>query len=127
MAFDTAAQAKPKRLRRTFADEFKRDLVAQTLVPGVSVSSIAMANGINTNQLFAWRRQLLAATEPRRAALLPVHLDLSEVATMSVPTPSASTALPEGHIEIVLGRATVRLHGHVSPESLRLVLQCLPR
>jgi transposase len=127
MSFDTAARPKPKRQRRTFADEFKRDLVAQTLAPGVSVSSIALANGINTNQLFAWRRQFLAATEPQRASLLPVHLDLSEVSTTPVHTPSASTASPEGHIEIVLGRATLRLHGHVHPDSLRLVLQCLPR
>jgi transposase-like protein len=66
--------------RRTFTQDFKRDLVAQTLVPGASVSAIALGNGINTNQLFAWRRQLQAPiTAQAVPALLPVHLDLSDI------------------------------------------------
>ena len=108
-----------KRQRRTFTQDFKRDLVAQTLVSGASVSGIALVNGINTNQLFAWRRQLQASiTAPAVPALLPVHLDLTDIAT------SAASA-PAGHIEIAFGRATVRLHGQVDSDALRVVLQCL--
>jgi hypothetical protein len=37
------------RSRRTYAQQFKRDVVAQCLVPGVSVSAIALGHGINAN------------------------------------------------------------------------------
>lgn len=127
MSLETApVQAKPKRRRRSFTEEFKRDLVAQTLEPEASVSSVALANGINTNQLFAWRRQLLGSGEPQRTALLPVHLDLTGVA--AIPTPvSSSPASLEGHIEITIGTATIRLHGQVNADALGAVLQCLLR
>jgi transposase len=66
---------KARRQRRTFTREFKRDLVHQTLVPGASISGIALANGLNTNQLFAWRRRLLPQATVRPAVLLPVEME----------------------------------------------------
>ena len=45
--------------RRRFSQEFKRQLVDQCQ-PGVSVTGIAMANGINPNQLRRWIRQYRA-------------------------------------------------------------------
>jgi transposase len=64
-----------KKVRRTFTANFKRELVEQTLAPGASISGIALANGLNANQLFAWRRKLLPqATAPSHAVLLPVRL-----------------------------------------------------
>ncbi|MDB5772803.1 MAG: transposase-like protein [Burkholderia sp.] len=117
-----------KRQRRTFTSEFKRELVAQTLAPGASVSGIALANGLNTNQLFAWRRKLLPATKATTSAvLLPVHLDVTGAANVAQPGPSANAtpAPTEGHIEIALDHATVRLHGRVDHGTLRVVLQCL--
>jgi transposase len=117
-----------KRQRRTFTPEFKRELVAQTLAPGASVSGIALANGLNTNQLFAWRRKLLPATKAATSAvLLPVHLDVTGAANVAQPEPSsnAAAAPTEGDIEIALDRATVRLRGRIDHGTLRLVLQCL--
>jgi len=46
------------RKRGRYSSEFKRDLVAAGSVPGVSVASIALANGINTNVLRRWVAQL---------------------------------------------------------------------
>jgi Transposase len=48
----------PKRQHRNI--ETKRKLVEATLVPGASVARVARTNGVNTNQLFSWRRQYLA-------------------------------------------------------------------
>jgi Transposase len=48
----------PKRQHRNV--ETKRKLVEATLVPGVSVARVARTNGVNTNQLFTWRRLYLA-------------------------------------------------------------------
>src|SRR5437867_12747502 len=48
----------PKRQHRNV--ETKRKLVEATLVPGASVARGARRNGVNTNQLFTWRRLYLA-------------------------------------------------------------------
>ena len=45
------------RRRREHSVEFKRELVARSLEPGVSVAAIAMDSGINANLLFGWRRR----------------------------------------------------------------------
>ena len=45
----------PVRRRRRFSPEFKASLVMQCQ-PGVSVSAVALANGINANQLRRWIR-----------------------------------------------------------------------
>jgi transposase len=90
------------------------------MAPGTSVSGVALANGINTNQLFAWRRQILTApAAPVGPALLPVHLDLGQLAA------AAAVPMPDAHIEIIFGHATIRLHGRVDAAVLREVLQSL--
>jgi transposase len=38
----------------------KRRIVAETLVPGASVSVVARRHDVNANQLFKWRRELAA-------------------------------------------------------------------
>ena len=42
------------RRRRDHSPELKRELVRQCLLPGASVSSIALAHGINANLVFKW-------------------------------------------------------------------------
>ncbi|WP_097201249.1 transposase [Variovorax sp. YR752] len=42
--------------RREHSPELKRELVARSLLPGASVSAIALDAGINANLLFTWRR-----------------------------------------------------------------------
>ena len=53
-----------KSTRRTFSDEFKRDAV-QMLLDGHSASSISKNLGIeNTNHLYRWKAEQLAASGP---------------------------------------------------------------
>ena len=116
-----------RRTRREHTDEFKRSLVDRSLLPGASVSSIALEAGINANLLFAWRRQLLrstAASVPAVASvLLPVTVERTEQPAAAAPSlPSRSSS---GSIEIELAGARVRVRGHVAAEDLRSVLQAL--
>jgi transposase len=120
---------KARRQRRTFTREFKRDLVHQTLVPGASISGIALANGINTNQLFAWRRGLLPQATVRPAVLLPVEMEAAGPMVVNIPRDPASPKPPLAGpcIEIAATQATVRVHGPADPATLRTVLQWLAR
>ena len=42
--------------RRRFSVEERQAMVQECLVPGVSVSEVALRHGVNANQLFKWRR-----------------------------------------------------------------------
>ena len=64
-----------ERRRRFWSDDEKRRIVAQTLVPGVSVSQVARRYDVNANLVFKWLR------DPRfkplgedAAAFLPVEV-----------------------------------------------------
>ena len=118
------------RRRREHSAQFKRELVARSLEPGVSVAAIAMAAGINANLLFGWRRrhlqaQTLQAGAPSQAAvLLPVSIE-APVRAMSLDAPAAAPRPSTGSIEIEIGNARVRLRGAIDEASLRTVLSAL--
>jgi transposase len=119
------------RRRREHSAEFKRELVARSLQPGVSVAAIAMDSGINANLLFGWRRRHLeslaqaepVAPRPPAAVLLPVSIESGprEIHCASPAQPARSG----GTIEIEIGGARVRLRGPVDDASLRSVLTAL--
>lgn len=120
------------RRRREHSDEFKRELVMRSLVPGASVAAIAMEAGVNANLLFGWRRKHLDGTaqaggaqaQVGAAVLLPVSVE--SAATDRTCTPSATPMrVAGGAIEIEMGGARVRLRGCVDEASLRTVLMAL--
>ena len=47
----------PARSRRTHPIEFKAGLVAMCRQPGISVSAVALAHGVNANLLRRWMKQ----------------------------------------------------------------------
>src|ERR1700722_5816128 len=62
---------------RQWSEAAKRQIVAETLEPGSSVSIVARRHDVNANQVFKWRReiapeQVLAAEE--NMSLLPVEI-----------------------------------------------------
>jgi transposase len=98
----------------------KREIVAETLEPGSSVSIVARRYDVNANQLFLWRRELLpkpAGTEC--VAMLPVEVVPKE--------PHRSRRSDRGGcIEIEFGSGIwVRVRGHAAPEMLRQVVELL--
>jgi transposase len=120
------------RRRREHSAEFKRELVARSLEPGVSVAAIAMDSGINANLLFGWRRRHLESLAQAEAVsarspaalLLPVSIEAGPREIHSIP-PASPARSSSGTIEIEIGSARVRLRGPVDDASLRSVLTAL--
>ncbi len=125
-----------RRRRRDHSPELKRELVRQCLLPGASVSSIAMAHGINANLVFKWRREHreaeAAAAGPACAPaprLLPITLESSAPVDASPPpsvaTPPAEVRASTGSIELDFAGARLRLRGAVDQGSLVALLTAL--
>lgn len=103
--------------RRRWSAELKRQLVAETLAVGQSVSVVARRHDVNANQLFKWRRQFLAAGKPVTAVgLMPVTI-----------APLAAPSGP-GLIEIDLGDGRrVRIEGSVEAGMITATFEGLAR
>ena len=106
-----------------YPPEFKQQLVAASCEPGVSISKLALDNGINANLLFKWRQQwregklLLPSSE--RPQLLPVTLDATTV------PPEQYAEAPEPlsiSCEVTFRHGTLRLNGTVSEKLLTLLI-----
>ena len=64
-----------KRRRRIWEDEEKRRIVAQTRVPGVSVSQVARRYDVNANMVFKWLRDpRFKPAEDDLPSFLPVEI-----------------------------------------------------
>jgi transposase len=125
-----------KRVYRTVAE--KRRIVELTLQPGTSVAKVAQAEGVNSHQVFDWRRAYLKGKlEPkgqRSGALLPVVLSPAEASAITVDaavTEKSSiqpvAAMAGGgaiHIEMS-GRVKIRVESGVDAALLRAVLESL--
>ncbi|MFL5267581.1 MAG: IS66-like element accessory protein TnpA [Stellaceae bacterium] len=104
--------------RRQYSEASKRQMVAETQLPGASVSTVARRHDVNSNQLFRWRRQLLPKAGVESGAMVPVEIAPDDG--------RARRTDREGVIEIVFGcGARVRLRGEVSAEALRQVIELL--
>ncbi|WP_457393315.1 IS66-like element accessory protein TnpA [Roseateles sp. P5_E1] len=125
-----------RRRRRDRSPELKRELVRRCLLPGASVSSIAMAQGINANLVFKWRREHCAAEAadagPAQASaplLLPITLASATSSDTSMSPPpvstSSTTRTSTGSIELDFAGARLRLRGAVDQESLVALLTAL--
>lgn len=99
------------RRRRVHSDEFKANVVASCMQPGISMAAVAMANGINSNLLRRWvrdaeqghfgpRRDALVTTAPRPAAPTPSFVPVA------LPTKAAS---PDIRIELRRGATAVNV------------------
>lgn len=127
--------------RRQHEKSFKAELVEQCLVPGASVSAVALAGGVNATLLFKWRRdhlraRRLAGSAPSSAVLLPVQvapgMDAEPgnsqplTSSLTVVTAAAQRA-PRSNcpIELDIAGATLRLRGPVDEASLCSVLRAL--
>jgi len=102
----------------------------QSMEPGASLSALALANGLNSNQVFKWRREYLQRQGNRTAAkgdrnvLLPVVVVAREDASVSAPvSPPAPTHT--GHIEITLRHGKIRIEGAVDADALRTLVQSM--
>lgn len=118
--------------RRQHDRAFKARLVRESMQAGASVAAIAMANGINANMLFKWRRERQCqegAPQPAPAVLLPVRLASEGEGPAAKALPLAAIApagaKSTGVIELEIAGARLRLRGAVDEASLCSVLRAL--
>ena len=111
--------------RRRWSLEQKQAIVAESVAPRASPTVIARKYGLNTGQLYTWRRQMLRRV-PAVAPAGFARVDLiEEPARPSAPAITAD-AVRSGLIEVILpGGASVRVDGCVDERALRRVLAAL--
>ena len=87
-------KAPMRRSRRRYTEEFKKQATEACLIPGVSIASVALANGLNANLLRRWvteRQEAVAGsvtlpdqhpleiTEPSIPGLVPITVAMPEI------------------------------------------------
>lgn len=112
---DAKAPAIGARKRRTYEPQFKAEVVAQCLMPGASVSAIALSHGINANVIRKWLPPAPTAMV-RAPVLLPVAIE------PDAPPAQPTAAQP---IELSIHGATLRLPPGFATQDLRSILQLL--
>ena len=124
------AMSVKRRKRRIWEDDEKRRIVAQTRVPGVSVSQVARRYDVNANLVFKWLRDPRYQPTTVDAAgpcFLPVEvISDAEPIYVAPAVPEAAVpeaAVPEARIEIALANGhRVSVSGAFDPDALcRLV------
>ena len=115
--------------RRRWSDEEKRQLVAETFMPGATVHAVAQRHGVNTSQLFTWRKRYrgdLGLPAPAAAAFAAVEF-VAEHPPRA--TSEAEVHLPApGVMEIELPRAgRLRISGPIDPAVVTAALRALVR
>jgi transposase len=121
--------------RRRFTDEFKRQVVAETLSGGESVAGVALRHRLNNNLVFTWRRKHLRAVSGAIAApakMLPVTIAEPEAAIAApaaqmVERKRRARAHTGGTIEIECNGMRVVVRGAVEAQALQIVLTTLRR
>ncbi len=110
-----------KRRRRIWEDEEKRRIVAQTRVPGVSVSQVARRYDVNANMDFKWLRDLrFTPAEDALRSFLPVEV-LPDASPGAVMADGAAVAL-DSRIEITLSNGhRLTLSGAFDPDAVNAV------
>ncbi|EAA5420937.1 transposase [Salmonella enterica subsp. enterica serovar Newport] len=103
-----------------YSPEFEQQLVAASCEPGLSISKLALENGINANLLFKWREGKLPLPSTESPQLLPVTLNATSV------QPELTAEGPEVlsiSCEATFQHGTLRLNGTVSEKLLTLLIQ----
>ena len=108
-----------------------------TLQAGASVAKVALAEGVNSHQVFDWRRAYLKGKlelkSGKSAALLPVVVSPSEANAVTVDAavtekhsiqPMAAMSGGAIHIELS-GRVKIRVESGADAALLRAVLESL--
>jgi transposase len=111
-----------RRRRRSYSEDEKQRLVAESCEPGASVSGVAQRHGINANLLFTWRRQM----RPLPTAEAAVELIPVEIVSAPESSPAMAATERRGAIEISLvGGARVQVDANVNEAALKRVLSAL--
>ena len=100
---------KPRRRRRYHPEKFKLAVLEACCEPGASVAGIALANGVNANQVRRWMRER-GIEIPKRRMLAPAAQPVPATPPEFVQLPLASEPeLPDIRIEIRRGNTAIKV------------------
>jgi transposase len=99
---------KPGRRRRHHPEEFKQAVIEACCEPGASVAGIAMANGVNANQVRRWMRER-GVEPPTRCVPMPLLETAPAIAPAFVQLPIAPAAPASGEIRIEVRRGNTAI------------------
>jgi transposase-like protein len=94
-------QGLPGRRRRRHSAEFKARVVEQCRQPGISMASVALANGINANLLRTW------VGKSSGTAAVVARTPLPSDAFVALPLTSETAPATDIRIELRRGTATI--------------------
>ena len=89
--------------KRRWSDEAKGRIVAETLVPGVTVNEVAREHGLKANHLSSWR------TLARKGKLVVPEVAGAEFAAPVASPLAVAVAATTATIDLIIGPVTVRL------------------
>lgn len=105
--------------RRWYAASFKREIIAQCLVAGTSLSKVSIDNGLNANMVRKWIRRAQQREAVGEAKLLPIMTEPREL------QPEATPEAWRHVIEVQVGAAVILVSEHATPELVRAVVQSI--
>ncbi len=98
----------PRRTRRTHSEAFKRSVISACSEPGVSVAGVALANGLNANQVRRWMRER-GVEPPSRRRCEAVTVSVAAAGFVPVALAPAAEPVPVIRLEVERGAARVKL------------------
>ena len=110
-----------RRGRRRYTERFKRDLVALCVRPGVSVSAIAIEQGLNANLLRKWMRDAGLA---RSAKDVPVMLPVATAEPQRA-APRATPGAVAATIEIRMAGAVIAIGFEAGAAQIEAIVRAL--
>jgi transposase len=114
--------------RRTWSDEEKAAIVAESDGPGTSISAVARRHGLSASQLFTWRRLARQAgrDDDRTVRFVPAVLSVGRQEPASAETGSVLREQRGCHgIEVEIAGATVRIAQGASAAQIAAVIRAL--
>ena len=101
---------KPSRRRRYHPEEFKQAVIEACCELGASVAGIAMANGVNANQVRRWMRERGIEPPTRRVPMSVIEAAPGTApAFVQLPLTPAESASHDIRIEIRRGNAAIKV------------------
>lgn len=110
--------------RRIWSEAEKARIVAESAVPGASVSAVARAHGLTPAQVFRWRRESGSKQPLPAASFAPVVVADGVGLTGAPPTGASMPTAPE-MIEIELKGARLRIPGRTRPATVLALIKAL--
>jgi transposase len=117
--------------RRTWSDEDKARIVAESLTSEASVCAVARRHGLSPQQLFGWRRHARDAAESAKPKAPPLFVPAA--VEPPLPSPRRKRGKPRGLrrdeavgvIEVEIAGVTVRVGRGADAKTVAAVLRAL--